>query len=62
MQLISCDTHGNRGLATASIWETGLVITAAHVVGWAFLNPSVLIAGVDLPAKVIKKGAYGGST
>jgi hypothetical protein len=36
----------------------GLVITAAHVVGWAFLNPSVLIAGLDLPAKVIKKGAY----
>jgi hypothetical protein len=36
----------------------GLVITAAHVVGPAFLTrPSVLIAGLDLPAKVIKEGA-----
>jgi hypothetical protein len=36
----------------------GLVITAAHVVGhWPFFtNPRVLIAGQDLPAKVIKEG------
>ena len=37
----------------------GLVITAAHVVGWAFrTNPSVQIAGLDLPAKAIKQGSY----
>ena len=36
----------------------GLVITAAHVVGPASMTkPSVLIAGLDLPAKVIKEGA-----
>jgi hypothetical protein len=37
----------------------GLVITAAHVVGhWPFFtNPRVLIAGQDLPAKVIKEGS-----
>jgi len=36
----------------------GLVITAAHVVGWAFrTNPSVQIAGLDLPAKAIKEGS-----
>jgi hypothetical protein len=34
----------------------GLVITAAHVVGWAVrTNPSVQIAGLDLPARAIKK-------
>jgi hypothetical protein len=37
----------------------GLVITAAHVVGWAFrTNPSVRIAGLDLPATAIKEGSY----
>jgi len=36
----------------------GLLITAAHVVGWAFrTNPSVQIAGLDLPAKAIKEGS-----
>jgi Trypsin-like peptidase domain len=36
----------------------GLVITAAHVVGSAALtNPSVRIAGIDLPAKAIKEGS-----
>jgi Trypsin-like peptidase domain len=36
----------------------GLVITAAHVVGWAFrTNPSVQIAGLDLPATAIKEGS-----
>ena len=36
----------------------GLVLTAAHVVGrWPFFtHPRVLVAGQDLPAKVIKKG------
>jgi hypothetical protein len=36
----------------------GAVITASHVVGhWPyFTNPRVLIAGQDLPAKVIKQG------
>ena len=38
----------------------GTVITAAHVVGhWpAFTNPRVLVAGQDLPAKVIKEGSF----
>jgi hypothetical protein len=38
----------------------GIVITAAHVVGhWPFLtDPRVLIAGQELPAKVIKKGSF----
>ena len=38
----------------------GIVITAAHVVGhWPFLtHPRVLIAGQDLPAKVIKEGSF----
>jgi hypothetical protein len=37
----------------------GAVITAAHVIGrWGFLkNPHVLIAGLDLPAKIIKEGS-----
>jgi hypothetical protein len=36
----------------------GLVITAAHVVGNRFLtSPSLLVAGLDLPAKVVKEGA-----
>jgi Trypsin-like peptidase domain len=36
----------------------GLVITAAHVVGSAaHTNPSVRIAGMDLPAKAIKEGS-----
>src|SRR6516225_6376700 len=35
----------------------GLVLTAAHVVGSvARTKPSVRIAGMDLPAKVIKEG------
>ena len=36
------------------------MITAAHVVGhWPFLtHPRVLIAGQDLPAKVIKQGSF----
>jgi S1-C subfamily serine protease len=35
----------------------GLVITAAHVVGSAaHTNPSVRVAGMDLPAKAIKEG------
>jgi hypothetical protein len=38
----------------------GAVITAAHVVGhWpAITNPRVLVAGLDLPAKVIKEGSF----
>ena len=38
----------------------GLVLTAAHVVGrWPFFtHPRVLVAGQDLPAKVIKKGSF----
>jgi hypothetical protein len=38
----------------------GIVITAAHVVGrWPFFtHPRVLIAGQDLPAKVIKEGSF----
>jgi hypothetical protein len=38
----------------------GIVITAAHVVGhWPmFTHPRVLIAGQDLPAKVIKNGSF----
>ena len=38
----------------------GIVITAAHVVGnWPiFTHPRVLIAGQDLPAKVIKEGSF----
>ncbi len=38
----------------------GVVITAAHVVGhWAlFTSPRILIAGQELPAKVIKKGSF----
>ena len=36
----------------------GLVITAAHVVGWASrTKPSVRIAGLDLPAQAIKEGS-----
>ena len=37
----------------------GAVITAAHVIGrWGFLkNPRVLIAGQNLPAKIIKEGS-----
>jgi hypothetical protein len=37
----------------------GAVITAAHVIGrWGFLkNPRVLIAGQDLPAKIVKEGS-----
>lgn len=39
---------------------SGFVITAAHVVGhWPFFtHPRVLIAGQDLPAKVIKEGSF----
>src|ERR1700683_5232994 len=38
----------------------GMVITAAHVVGhWPlFTRPRVLIAGQDLPAKVVKNGSF----
>lgn len=38
----------------------GAVITAAHVVGhWPDLtNPRVLVAGLDLPAKIIKEGSF----
>jgi hypothetical protein len=41
----------------------GLVLTAAHVVSrWSFLiSPRVLIAGQDLPAKVLKKGSFEGT-
>ena len=37
-----------------------MVLTAAHVVGhWpAFTDPRVLVAGQDLPAKVIKEGSF----
>jgi hypothetical protein len=37
----------------------GAVITAAHVIGrWGFLkNPRVLIAGQDLPARIVKEGS-----
>ena len=40
--------------------KDGIVITAAHVVGgWPELtNPRVLVAGLDLPAKVIKQGSF----
>ena len=38
----------------------GVVITAAHVVGhWpAITHPRVLVAGLDLPAEVIKEGSF----
>jgi hypothetical protein len=38
----------------------GAIITAAHVVGhWpALTNPRVIVAGLDLPAKVIKEGSF----
>jgi S1-C subfamily serine protease len=37
----------------------GLVITAAHVLGSAsHAEPIVRIAGIDLPAKAIRKGSY----
>ncbi len=38
----------------------GVVITAAHVVGhWpAITHPRVLVAGLDLPAEVIKQGSF----
>jgi hypothetical protein len=38
----------------------GAVVTAAHVVGhWPFFtHPRVLIAGQDLPARVIKQGSF----
>jgi hypothetical protein len=37
---------------------SGLVITAAHVVGWAFWNkPRVEIAGKNLATKVVKEGS-----
>jgi hypothetical protein len=37
----------------------GLVITAAHVIGhWPLItHPRVLVAGLDLPAKIIKEGS-----
>ena len=37
----------------------GAVVTAAHVIGhWGFLkDPHVLIAGQDLPAKIVKEGS-----
>jgi hypothetical protein len=39
----------------------GLVITAAHVIGWAFWNkPRVEIAGKDLAATVVKEGSLNG--
>jgi hypothetical protein len=39
----------------------GLVITAAHVVGWAFWNkPRVEIGGKELPATVVKEGSLAG--
>lgn len=38
----------------------GFVVTAAHVVGhWPlFTDPHVLVAGQDLPVKIIKKGSF----
>ena len=38
----------------------GIVITAAHVVGhWpGTTSPRVLVAGLDLPAKVLKEGSF----
>jgi hypothetical protein len=38
----------------------GVIITAAHVVGhWPlFTHPRVLIAGQELPAKIIKEGSF----
>jgi hypothetical protein len=37
----------------------GLILTAAHVVGQAArTRPTVRIAGLDLPAKAIREGAY----
>src|ERR1700751_1111036 len=36
----------------------GLVITAAHVIGWAFWNkPRVEVAGKNLATKVVKEGS-----
>jgi S1-C subfamily serine protease len=35
---------------------SGLIITAAHVVGFA--KPKVRIAGVELPAKILKAGSF----
>ena len=44
--------------AMASISARATVITAGHVVGhWPFFtHPRVLVAGLDLPAKVLKNG------
>jgi hypothetical protein len=38
----------------------GAFITAAHVVGrWSlFINPRLLIAGQEIPAKVVKRGSF----
>src|SRR6476619_1770852 len=38
----------------------GKVLTAAHVVGkWAMITqPRVLIAGLDLPAAIVKEGSF----
>jgi hypothetical protein len=38
----------------------GKVLTAAHVVGkWATItHPRVLVAGLDLPAEIVKEGSY----
>src|SRR5277367_1911004 len=43
------------------IFGSGLVITAAHVVGRIWLaNPSVVIAGKDLTARAVKQGDFNG--
>ena len=40
----------------------GLVITAAHVIGWAFwTKPRVEVAGKNLPTKVVKEGSLSGA-
>ena len=59
MRLISCDTQKSRGLATVSIWEMALSSAPRTSSVRSFLTgPSVLIAGMDLSAKVIKEGSF----
>jgi len=49
----------SRGPGRGVYLGKGLVLTAAHVVGSvARTRPSVLMAGMDLPAKVIREGAW----
>jgi hypothetical protein len=36
----------------------GLIITAAHVLGSSHAEPTVRIAGIEMPAKAIRQGSY----